>query len=212
VETVTRDKSRGLFICIEGIDGSGKTTAARRVVKALIEKGYDAVYTAEPSKGVYGNILKKSILQGTKRFPKALEAVLFTVDRLDHIEKEIRPQLEAGRIVVCDRYYYSSIAYQGTSKSMQKWVKEINKHAIKPDLAIYIDVPPEVMVDRIKRKKSVMETLETQKSVRKAYLKQVREGQLEIIEGNVPKNEVAQAIIRKVLGSLKKVKHAELFS
>jgi dTMP kinase len=170
------------------------------------------VYTAEPSKGVYGNILKKSILQGTKRFPKALEAVLFTVDRLDHIEKEIRPHLEAGRIVVCDRYYYSSIAYQGTSKSMQKWVKEINKHAIKPDLAIYIDVPPEVMVDRIKRKKSVMETLETQKSVRKAYLKQVREGQLEIIEGNVPKNEVAQAIIRKVLGSLKKVKHAELFS
>ena len=68
------------------------------------------------------------------------------------------------------------------------------------------------MVDRIKRKKSVMETLETQKSVRKAYLKQVREGQLEIIEGNVPKNEVAQAIIQKVLGNLKKVKHAELFS
>ncbi len=204
MEMISRDKGRGVFICIEGIDGSGKTTAARRVVKALMEKGYDAVYTAEPSKGVFGNIVKKSILQGTKRFPKVLEAVIFAVDRVDHIENEIRPQLNAGRIVVCDRYLYSSIAYQGTSRRMLEWVREINKHAIKPDLAIYIDVPPEVMVDRIKRKKSVMETWETQKRVREAYLKQVREGQLEIVEGNVSKNDVAQAIDHLISDYLKK--------
>ncbi|MCW3986602.1 MAG: dTMP kinase [Candidatus Bathyarchaeota archaeon] len=194
----------GMFICVEGIDGSGKTTQARRLVKALTKKGYDAVYTTEPSKGIYGNIIRKNILQGNTRVPTVVEAVLFAADRNYHIENEIKPLLKAGKIIVCDRYVYSSIAYQGAADVNIEWIKEINKHAIKPDLAIYIDVPPEIVIDRIKRRKTVMETLQTQRDVRELYLKLVEDKQLFKVYGNASIREVAQVIENIVLRFLEK--------
>lgn len=194
----------GVFICVEGIDGSGKTTQARRLVKNLTRKGYDAVYTTEPSKGIYGNIIRKNILQGTIRVPTVVEAVLFAADRDYHIENEIKPLLKAGKIIVCDRYVYSSIAYQGAADVNIEWIKEINKHAIKPDLAIYIDVPPDIVINRIKRRKTVMETLQTQRDVRELYLKLVEDKQLVKVYGNASIKEVAQVIENIVLRFLEK--------
>lgn len=197
-------KHNGVFICVEGIDGSGKTTQARNLVKTLIAKGYVAVYTTEPSKGTIGKIIKKHILQGSNRVPVIVEALLFAVDRVDHVENEIKPLLKEGKIIVCDRYVHSSIAYQGASNLALEWIKEINKHAIKPDLAIYIDVPPDIVFNRIKRRKSVMETLQTQKKVRKHYLKLMKEKQLVMIDGNASKKEVAETIENVVLKFLEK--------
>ena len=201
---MAKAKHNGVFICVEGIDGSGKTTQARRIVKNLKKKEYDVVYTTEPSKGTYGRIIRKHILQGNARVPTVVEAVLFAADRIDHIQNQIKPLLETGKIVICDRYVYSSIAYQGAASLNQKWIREINKHAIKPDLAIYIDVPPKIVINRIKRKKSVMETLQTQGKVRKLYLKLVEEKQLVIVDGDVSIKEVAEAIENLVLKFLEK--------
>jgi len=201
---VAAAKHHGVFICVEGIDGSGKTIQARRLVKTLTRKGYDAIYTTEPSKGIYGKIIRNHILQGNSRVPSVVEAVLFAADRVDHIKKEIKPLLKAGKIIVCDRYVYSSIAYQGAADVNIEWIKEINKHTIKPDLAIYIDVPPEIVINRIKRKKTVMETLQTQKEVRKIYLKLVEENQLVNVYGNASIREVAQTIENVVLKFLGK--------
>lgn len=199
-------KLKGVFICVEGIDGSGKTTQSRRLVKNLTRRGYDAVYTSEPSKGVFGKMIRKHILQGNSRVPTVVEAVLFAADRVDHIEKKVKPFLTAGKIVICDRYVYSSIAYQGASSLNLRWIERINKHAIKPDLAIYIDVPPEIVINRIKRKKSVMETMQTQRNVRKLYLRLVKEKLLVKVYGNISVKEVGNAIEKVVLRFLEKTK------
>jgi len=200
---MAESKRRGVFICLEGIDGSGKTTQAHRLVKTLTRMGYDAVYTTEPSAGIYGRIIRKHILHGDKRVPAVVEAVLFAVDRIDHVQSEIQPLLDRGKIVVSDRYVYSSIAYQGAAHLDIQWIKAINSNAIIPDFVVYIDVSPEAVTSRIQRRKSVMETLQTQNRVRKLYLKLVEKEQLAMVYGSASMNEVAQAILNMVLKFLK---------
>ncbi len=195
---------KGMLICIEGIDASGKTTQAKLLVKNLNEMGYEAVYTSEPTKGFFGQILRQKILYGNERVPAVVEALLFALDRLEHVEKEIKPALEKEKIVVSDRYLYSSIAYQGAAGLDPAWIEEINRWAIKPDLAIYLDVPAEVVIKRLKRKRSVMETLENQRRVRNVYLRLVKEGMLLLVDGNRPIEEIEREILEIVMKRLRK--------
>ena len=195
---------KGMLICIEGIDASGKTTQAKLLVKNLNERGYKAVYTSEPTKGFFGQILRQKILYGNERVPAVVEALLFALDRLEHVEKEIKPALEKEKIVVSDRYLYSSIAYQGAAGLDPAWIEEINRWAIKPDLAIYLDVPAEVVIKRLKRKRSVMETLENQRRVRNVYLRLVKEGMLLLVDGNRPIEEIEREILEIVMKRLRK--------
>lgn len=195
---------RGVFICLEGIDASGKSTQARWLVRNLRRRGFDAIYTTEPSDGEIGRFIKRFVLQRKRRIPAVVEALLFAVDRVDHVESKIERALESGKIVVSDRYVYSSLAYQGATGLDIDWIKRVNRMALPPDLAIYIDVPPEVVVERMKRKRSVMETLATQCRVREVYMQLVREKRLLLIDGNRPAPEVAQNILDVVLKHLKR--------
>lgn len=195
-------KKKGIFICIEGLDGSGKTTHAHRIVRNLQKKGFDAVYTTEPSRGELGKFIRTSVLQGKKRVPRVVEALLFAVDRVEHLEKMVKPALEEGKIVISDRCMYSSFAYQGAAELDLEWIEEINRMALPPDLAIYIDVPPEVVVERIRRKKSVMERLETQRKVREVYMKYVKNGKLVPVDGDRKKGEVTRNILMLILDFL----------
>ncbi|MCW4015711.1 MAG: dTMP kinase [Candidatus Bathyarchaeota archaeon] len=190
---------KGLFICIEGLDGSGKTTHAHKLVRNLNEKGIDAIYTTEPSRGELGTFIRGTILEGKKRVPRVVEAVLFAADRVEHLEKDVKPAIEEGKVVVSDRCVYSSLAYQGAAGLDLEWIEKINSFALPADYAIYIDVPPEVVVQRIRRKKSVMERLETQREVQKVYLKFVNNGQLISIDGDRKKSEVEQGILSMVM-------------
>jgi len=195
-------EKNGVFICIEGLDASGKTTQAHLLVKALQKRGFKVLYTTEPSPRKIGELIRTYVLQRRRRVKTVTEALLFAADRVDHIENRIKPALQKGKIVVSDRYVYSSLAYQGAAGLDLKWIEEINRFALLPDLAIYIDVPPEVVVKRIKRKKTVMERLQIQKKVRGVYMKLVEDGRLVLIDGNRPKEEVAKDILRLVLGLL----------
>ena len=195
-------RKKGVFICIEGLDASGKTTHARRLVVDLRRRGFDAIYTTEPSPGEIGEFIRTYVLHRKKRVPSVVEALLFAVDRVDHVETEIKPALQKGKIVVCDRYLYSSLAYQGAAGLDLNWIREINKNARTPDLAIYIDVPPEVVVKRIKRKKSVMERLQIQRKVQRIYMKLVEEGRLVRVDGNRPKDDVSKDILGVALDFL----------
>ncbi len=188
---------KGAFIVIEGLDGSGKTTQAKLLATKL-KKTQHAIYTAEPSQGKIGKFIRQKILYGTTRPPTSLEALLFAADRIDHLQNEVLPLKEKGCLVVCDRYVYSSLAYQGSAGLSQDWIEAINQHAQKPDFALFIDVAPETVLTRLRRKKSVMETLETQQKVREIYLKYVANGSLTLIDGDKPKKTVAQQVLQAV--------------
>jgi len=193
---------KGFFICIEGLDGSGKTNHAHRLVQNLQKRGFDAVYTTEPSEGEIGTFIRESVLEGKERVHTVVEAVLFAADRVEHMEKDVKPKLREGKVVVSDRCVYSSLAYQGAAGLDLEWIEEINRFALPADLALYIDVPPEVVVKRIRRKKSVMETLETQRRVKEVYMKFVNRGKLMPIDGDRKKTEVEQNILKVILDFL----------
>jgi len=196
---------KGVFICIEGLDGSGKSTQAKLLTKKLNKAGYNAIYTAEPSQGKIGKFIRKRLFEQT-RMPITAEALLFAADRIEHVQNQVAPALAEGKIVVSDRYVYSSLAYQGSAGLSLDWIETVNTHALKPDLCIFIDVEPSVVLERLKRKKSVMENLETQQKVRGIYLKYVQKGELLRVDGGKSKPEVLEALYAEVVGFLKKVK------
>ena len=196
-------QNRGIFICIEGLDGSGKTTQAKRLVKNLRQRGFDAVYTTEPTKGEVGRFIRRFVLNREMRVSAPLEALLFAADRVDHVKTEIKSWLKQNKVVVCDRYVYSSLAYQGAAGLNLKWIEHINQFALKPNLSLLIDVPPGVVVKRLKKKKTVMESAQNLKKVREIYLNLEQEQDLTIVDGEKPLNEVAENILEIALGLLK---------
>jgi len=196
--------NKGVFICLEGLDGCGKTTQTRILTKRLRNEGYGAVSTAEPSRGRIGQFIRKCCLHGDKRLPPVVEALLFAADRFEHVNNEVLPALKEGKIVVSDRYVYSSLAYQGAAGLDLKWIEMVNEHAVRPDLAVFIDVDPETVIGRLKPKKSVMEDLQTQREVRKVYLKFVEKGDLTRIDGNKSESEVAETIFQVIAAFLEK--------
>jgi dTMP kinase len=194
---------KGVFICVEGLDGCGKTTQAKLLVKRL-KTNYNAVYTCEPSHGKIGTFIKNYCLHGKRRLTDIVEALLFAADRFEHVQNVVIPALNERKLVISDRYVYSSLAYQGATGLDLEWIKKINEHALRPDLAVFIDVNPQIVIKRLRRKKSVMENLETQQKVRDVYMKFVENGELVKVNGNQSREKVADEILALVLGFLKK--------
>ncbi len=195
---------KGIFLVIEGLDGSGKTTQATLIAEKL-SKSYNVLLTAEPSRGKIGTFIRDCCLYEQTRLPTETEALLFAADRIEHMQTELKPALEDGKLVICDRYVYSSLAYQGSAGLSLDWIKTINARALQPDFSIFIDVAPEKVIERLQRKKSIMETLETQTKVREIYLKYVDEGELIRIDGDKGKELVANQLHTKVMEFLKPV-------
>ncbi len=194
---------KGFFICIEGLDKSGKTSQSIALVEALCKKGFDAVYTTEPSDGEIGKFIRNYILNRNDRVSPVVEALLFAADRADHVESTIKPLLKKGKIVVSDRYVYSSLAYQGAAGLSLDWIEKINKYVIMPDIAIYIDVPIKNLLKRYRKEKSVMEHVETQRKVEEIYIKLVCDEKLISVNGKRSLEEISQDILTKVLEKLR---------
>jgi dTMP kinase len=197
--------NKGIFIVIEGLDGSGKTTQAALLAKKL-SQNHIVLLTAEPSRGKIGTFIRQGCLYEDKRLPTEAEALLFAADRIEHMQKEVKPALDEGKLVICDRYVYSSLAYQGSAGLSLDWIKTINARALQPDFSVFIDVAPERVLERLQRKKSVMETIETQRKVREIYLKFVEKGELIRVDGDKPKEAVADELCDVVLSLLKTCK------
>lgn len=138
------------FIVLDGIDGSGTTTQAQRLVARLEAAGVSARFTCEPSAGPIGRQIRQLLAGGGDEASRAWDtlALLFAADRLDHVAREIRPALAAGTTVVCDRYDLSSLAYQSATAlpgmDPLPWIRALNQRAPRPDLTLVLDVDPDV--------------------------------------------------------------------
>jgi dTMP kinase len=143
---------RGKFIVLEGIDGSGTTTQTERIVTFLTSLGRKAIATREPSAGPVGRLLRE-ILLGNHKLADGQPvngetmSLLFAADRMDHIHREISPQLAAGVDVVSDRYFLSSLAYQAEESELE-WVTSLARNLIQPDLTILMDLPVNIAFER----------------------------------------------------------------
>ncbi len=170
-------EKRGRFIVFEGIDGSGKTTQARLLAEQLCSCGGEVHLTAEPTAYPTGVALRQA-LGGKVEKSECQMAVMFVEDRIAHnIQPEdgIEALLERGIDVICDRYYYSTLAYQGHSTDYE-WVKAMNLRCPqirRPDLCIYIDLLPEQSLKRIAKGREsveIYENIQTLTAVRERFL------------------------------------------
>jgi dTMP kinase len=145
-------KSHAPLIVIEGIDGAGTTTQAKRLVAALRSRNIPALETREPTDGPVGMLLRQVLrgrLVSAAGTPLSWQelGLLFAADRLDHAASELVPRRAQGTWLICDRYDYSSIAYQSASAgdlAAIPWLRELNRHAPRPDLTLVVDVSPDV--------------------------------------------------------------------
>ncbi len=154
----------GKFIVFEGIDGAGKTTQVNLLARKIESIGGKVKLTAEPTELPTGKELRR-VLAGEIKKSDCEIATMFMLDRIAHnIDKEngINAMLDAGYTVICDRYYYSSLAYQGSSTDYD-WVKSINldcPEIRRPDLCIFLDLTPEQSLERIKKGRDTLEIFE----------------------------------------------------
>jgi dTMP kinase len=189
-----------LLIVIEGIDGAGTTTQARRLADTLRAENLAVHLTREPSDGPVGRLLRDMLAGKHAPVDATTLALLFAADRADHLQREVEPHLAAGTIVVSDRWYHSSLAYQGTTEDRQ-WISLLNQRARVPDLTIFLEVTPEVAAQRradASRQDELFDDIATQRRVAAGYQDVIAAlcpgERIEIVDGERSTAEIATRI------------------
>lgn len=200
---------KNLFIALEGIDGSGKSTQTKLLTEQLTARGHKVYSTFEPTNNQIGKLIR-DILRGNAKADHRVIAGLFVADRLDHLLNEdygIVKKLEEGYTVIMDRYLFSSYAYQGAHMDID-WVIQANAMSaeiLRPDVNIFIDVSPEVSMHRVHTNREnveLFETLDSLKLVRSKYMeafeKQKDVENIFSVDGNRSLELIARDIWHKV--------------
>lgn len=168
--------SKGMFITFEGGDGCGKTTQIKLLDKYLREKGYETILTREPGSVGLGEKIREILLNYDGEVSSVCESFLFLADRAQNVDCVVKPALEAGKIVICDRHTDSSVAYQGYGRGLDisriNMLNNIATSGLKPDLTIVLDVDVETSQSRVGAEKDRMESagIEFFERVRKGYI------------------------------------------
>ncbi len=199
------EKASGKFLVFEGIDGSGKTTQVKNVYQRLKGQGRDVTATFEPTDGPIGSLIRQ-MLSGEMPTDQRTIASLFAADRTDHLvnpESGIRKLMDEGKTIVCDRYYFSSYAYHAQYIDMD-WViqaNSLNADILKPTATLFIDVDPDVCIQRIRASREsleIYEKIDIMKKVRDNYFKAFdrlkHQETVIIIDGNDTQENVAEKV------------------
>ena len=192
---------KGFLIVIEGIDGAGKSTQARVLQKRLEAMGFDTITCREPTRGKWGREIKKLAKRSDSLLPKE-ELALFVKDRKENVKKNLKPALARKKVIILDRYYFSTIAYQGAKGLDPARIKRMNeKFAVKPDLVFILDLDAGKGLARIhkrKRKDLLFERKEYLVRVGKIF-QSFRGRKFVHLDASLPKNEISEEISKKVL-------------
>lgn len=161
---------QSLFIIVEGLDGSGKTTQDELLAAKL-----GGHYTKEPTTGEIGNIIRHHLGQSHIDFSHETFQLMYAADRGDHVSREIIPALQAGKTVISDRYFFSSIAF-GSSQGVDfDWLNQINQPFLAPDFLFYLDAPVDICLERLQKRSGgqteLFEKKETMEKVSVCYQK-----------------------------------------
>ena len=198
-----------MLIVLEGLDGAGTTTQSKRLVEHLNLSGRPAHLTREPSDGPVGRLIREMLTGGHAIAGQAISqntfGLLFAADRFDHLQREINPKLDAGVWVVSDRYYHSSLAYQGTGAD-RDWIAMLNARAKKPDITVFLKVRPEVAAERRKaagRVQELFEDIQMQREVDAGYRATIDElsaqgERIVIVDGEQSEDDVFVEVVRAV--------------
>jgi dTMP kinase len=174
-----RDITHGLLITFEGGEGAGKTTLIERLEKWLIQEKHQVLKTREPGGTQLGEMIRKSLLEHQEPLSPFAELSLFLASRAQHIFEVINPALSAGKIVLCDRFNDSSLAYQGGARGLgmqkvQQFCSFISE-GLSPDLTFYLDLDPAIGLQRVakikKQDRIESEALHFHTKIREAFLK-----------------------------------------
>ncbi len=185
---------KGTFIVLEGLDGAGVSGHAKLLDAYLKQKGYRTLLTKEPTTGPIGRVIKEVLKTNGGASYKSIQ-LLFCADRAKHLEDEILPALAQGKVVVCDRYMFSTLAYGFASGVDTHWLYNVNREFRMPDLTVFIDISPDVSITRIEKKgkqRELFEKRETLSKVRKAYLNLAKRFRFRIVSGEQAKQDASK--------------------
>ena len=203
-----------MFISFEGIEGSGKTTHVKHTVRFLKDKGHDCVITREPGGTRIGEKIRAILLDPmSKDMDPLAELLLYTADRAQHIQEFILPLLSDGKMVLCDRYYDATMAYQGFARGLDiGLIEKMHKllfENLKPDITLLLDLPPEIGLARAWKQietgtrtgeetRFEEETLSFHKKVRSGYLElaHLEPERFRIIDASKDEHGVREEIIK----------------
>lgn len=197
----------GVFITLEGIDGSGKSTQAKKLSEALINLGHDTVLTREPGGSKGAEEIRRLLVEGEPgRWSPQTEILLFTAARRDHIERTILPSLEQGKIVISDRFADSTRVYQGTVRSdLRDDVDALHKRmiGIEPTVTFIIDMDPDAALQRGLARQSGEDRFEDfgldfQRKLREGFIDLSNNSpeRCKLINGNRPIENIAEDVLR----------------
>lgn len=193
---------KGVLITIEGIDGVGKTTQAKMLAEHLKGEGHDVVQLREPTDGRWGKKIKNLSKHGRTATPEE-ECRWFINDRREDVEQNIKPALEKQNVVIMDRYYYSTMAYQGALGLDVDKIRDMNEEfAPEPDLVIILDATPRTGLERItegrREQLNYFESLDYQEKVREIFLSFKEQDNVRVVDAGRGLDEVQEDIRRIV--------------
>lgn len=196
---ITPTASRGFLIAFEGLDGVGKTTQRNLLAKALQARGISCICTAEPTQGVWGQKIRE--FSRFTRLTAQEELDLFILDRKNHIKNLIAPALQAKKVVLTDRYFFSSVAYQGSRGLSPQDILQQHHFCPVPDLVFLVDIPAEICMQRILQRSSPPDQFEVLDSLQKCrtIFLEIATDRFVVLDGSLDVQEIHARVLARTL-------------